>query len=311
MARPAQNMPENRIEGVFGRTKPDTTRRRIEQPATKNVFTDFYDLPSGYNTTKLTLIARDPNFVHAYWEIKPPTAGTLKKNIPESGENAATVIRVYDVTMKDFDGMNANHWFDVDVGPSAKSWYFPLWNDNVSYCAELGLRAPDGAFNSLARSNFVQTPRKTFSTRPETVWMEVKDDPRHASAYVVGSMRRVSNRTGPRRSVDRRASGRLRKFYLNDDDIRLYYSRLSPLLKDLISQRIEEEYYRAHGKIKDVSFLVSLSESRRFMIEDLISRGYFQRVFFGGAEEIKFVGSSESMPGGASDRIYKNREKTG
>ncbi|MCK5581778.1 MAG: DUF4912 domain-containing protein, partial [Candidatus Omnitrophica bacterium] len=137
------------------------------------VFVDSEELPESYHQTQLTLIVRDPYWLHAYWEITPDAIQNVAQEIGYEARQCAYVLRMYDVTLKDFDGTNANHWFDIEVGSEANSWYVNLWNDKVAYCGDIGLRAPDGRFFTLARSNAVQTQRANFSPRSEVIWMEV------------------------------------------------------------------------------------------------------------------------------------------
>ncbi|MFC1577234.1 DUF4912 domain-containing protein [Candidatus Omnitrophota bacterium] len=298
------------------RAAPPGKRRAeaVKRPATptpspeKKEFTDTYELPSAYGRTKLTLIARDPSWAHAYWEIAPSSIESLKGLIGEELSAAATVLRMYDVTYKDFNGSNANHWYDIEVGPFANNWYINFWSDNVVYCCELGMRAADGKFFPLVRSNFIHIPRKSFTHRPEVMWMEVKDDPKDSSAYVVGEIKRVSAGESLCKKFNDRSRGRARKFFLSEDDIRAYYAGISPLLMDIISERIVRECGRRYAKRRGVAYVVSLENASGLSIEQLMKRGYFKRVFLGASEELVFLGSSGNVAGGAGEYPGEERE---
>jgi len=137
-------------------------------------FTEDYALPPVYGKTYCTLIARDPYCIYAYWEIAPAALAELKKKIGRVFARSVYILRLYDVTLIDFDGTNANRTVDIEVGPQADNWYINMWCDNITCCGEIGLRTPMGKFYPLARSNFVTTPRAGTSGRSDVVWMEVK-----------------------------------------------------------------------------------------------------------------------------------------
>ncbi len=65
------------------------------------------------------------------------------------------MVRVYDVTDILFDGLNAHHFFDLEVQSCAGSYYFGIPKQGRNYLAEVGLRVGDGGWHVLARSNSV------------------------------------------------------------------------------------------------------------------------------------------------------------
>ena len=79
----------------------------------------------------------------------------LEINLRPKAVMSQLILRVYDMTHMDFNGSNANHTWDLDVGFSVKNWYIHVWQDNADYCAELGL-VSGGNFIPLMRSNIVR-----------------------------------------------------------------------------------------------------------------------------------------------------------
>lgn len=148
----------------------------------KAVYTEDFGLPASYGINSVTLMARDPFWIYAYWDIS-------KDILEKSSKKYPLVLRMYDVTLISFNGRNANHYFDIDVGYSTKNWHINLWCDNVSYVAELGTKNKKGGFSAIARSNTVTTPRSENSNRKDQIWMKVTDD--HKSDPFV-----LSNRPG-------------------------------------------------------------------------------------------------------------------
>ncbi|MFA6379347.1 MAG: DUF4912 domain-containing protein, partial [Candidatus Omnitrophota bacterium] len=131
----------------------------------KYVNVDDSSLPDLSDKTRLRLMARDPNWIHAYWQVAPAKIQEAQRDLGKSFDNARYVLRMHDVTCVDFNGRNANRTFDIEVSPTAQSWCVDSWQDNVSYCAQIGLSTHSGEFYSLAESNFVHTPRSNFSDR--------------------------------------------------------------------------------------------------------------------------------------------------
>ncbi len=126
------------------------------------------DLPTSYGDTKIVLLPRDPWWCFAYWEIGEQTKQEIKNLY---GENVKYVIRVYDVTnVINFDGKNANKYFDIEINPLANNWYINVAETNRSWCVDLGLITPDGKFIVVARSNIVMMPRYGVSPLTDEQW---------------------------------------------------------------------------------------------------------------------------------------------
>jgi hypothetical protein len=126
------------------------------------------DLPTSYGDTKIVLLPRDPWWCFAYWEIGEQTKQEIRSIY---GENVKYVIRVYDVTnVVNFDGKNANKYFDIEINPAANNWYINVGEPNRSWCVDLGLITPDGKFVVITRSNIVTMPRYGVSPLTDEQW---------------------------------------------------------------------------------------------------------------------------------------------
>lgn len=129
------------------------------------------ELPAFYNQDKIVLQARDPRWLHTYWEIKEQTLVGLKNKLGDDFYRAKRVLRVYDVTNIIFNGFNAHKFFDVCVNDFATSWYLDTSGSGCSWCVDLGLMLPDGRFITILRSNIVQTPLDGPSWVTDEEWM--------------------------------------------------------------------------------------------------------------------------------------------
>ena len=127
------------------------------------------ELPSHYGETKVVLLVRDPYWLYSYWEIAPQRLDQAKGELGRQGEGCKNILRVYDITGQQFNGTNANSFFDLEIN-GADNWYIKVGHPDRSYCVDLGLLTPGGTFYLLARSNQVTTPRDTPSELVAEEW---------------------------------------------------------------------------------------------------------------------------------------------
>ncbi|TLY45880.1 MAG: DUF4912 domain-containing protein [Nitrospirae bacterium] len=132
------------------------------------------ELPDRYGRTELVLMVVDPLLLFSYWEVTPESLRQAQHALGTEMEGARAVLRFYDISLIHFDGTNAHHTFDIDIGLEARNWYVHLWTAEKSYCAEMGFVARTGRFHSITRSNVEHTPRAGVSARDEERWMRVR-----------------------------------------------------------------------------------------------------------------------------------------
>jgi hypothetical protein len=133
----------------------------------------FDTLAHEYGSERMALMARDPHMAFSYWEL-PQTR--LEKEKAWFGWDSKLCVRVYDVTGVLFDGTNATAFFDQEVPDRIGNWYFDFGRPNHSFCADLGLLAPNGRFLTLIRSNSVTMPRDGVSDVLDEEWMLMDEE---------------------------------------------------------------------------------------------------------------------------------------
>src|SRR3990167_9030461 len=126
---------------------PNPSIKRNPPVGIRRVFFDQQDLSANYDVTKLTLIARDPFAIYAYWEISAQSANEIKKKIGSDFARSVYILRMHEMGRINFNGASANHSFDVEVG-QVNDRHVNVVKDRVSYYAEIGLRTPVGKFFS-------------------------------------------------------------------------------------------------------------------------------------------------------------------
>lgn len=107
-------------------------------------------IPQRYNETRVVLMARDPHWAYAYWDVEDAQAARVRR---DSGFEQL-VLRVQD--------LQPASSFDIPIQWSDCSWYIYLPSQDADYALELGYLAA-GRFRLLARSNQIRTPRESIS----------------------------------------------------------------------------------------------------------------------------------------------------
>ncbi|MDD5438760.1 MAG: DUF4912 domain-containing protein [Candidatus Omnitrophica bacterium] len=280
---------------------------RAERPA----FVENYQLPQNYNSTQVVLLPRDPHWVHAYWNVAANTIDEIRQAYGSGFDKSMFTLRLYDITAIDFNGQNANRVIDIPVGGDARNWYLNMWCDNVTYCADFGIRTHDADFVPIARSNIVATPRLGYSDRSDMIWMEVKDA-RVGRPFILLDREKLALLSRKRKLREGAQTPRYRRkrLELTEDDIRAYYSRLFPRLRRIMAARLRQGRYGIDRR-KWKFYLKS-----GLLLEDLLLSGLsydeaMRRIRLGASEEMaQKQGGSESVTsrGGASERESKRRQ---
>jgi len=128
-------------------------------------------LPRGYGDNRIVLMARDSYWMFAYWEIQQYRVDQAQSFLGDAWDSSSWILRVHDVTDIVFDGTNSHSFFDIEIAAAADNWYIEVPADDRSYLAEIGVRATNGRFFVLARSNAVETPRAGLSDVIDEAWM--------------------------------------------------------------------------------------------------------------------------------------------
>ena len=180
---------------------------------------DSTELPAIRAYSHCVLIPRDPHFIYAYWDYTPQDIDRARRTLGVKSEDSQLVLRVYDITHVDFDGSNANHTWDLDVGFAKKNWYVHVGQDNANYCAQLGISCGENRFFPLSLSNIARTPPKSASKRSDLIWQDIKVL-KESRPY--GFIQQLSKKkTGKGKQLKK-----TRIYYLTAEDIRAYYMDL-------------------------------------------------------------------------------------
>lgn len=123
-------------------------------------FEDLGELPAVYGTRRLFLIARDPQWLFAYWDL---THAQMSE-----GERAAHDGKLF-LQVYLSDGTRVQQ---IQISPWSHDWYLHA-SPRTRYYAEIGYYRHDGGFEVLARSGQTETPPDSISWRTDVRFVTI------------------------------------------------------------------------------------------------------------------------------------------
>jgi hypothetical protein len=111
------------------------------------------DLPGGYGESRIVLMARDPQWAYAYWDVPEDHKQALRD---QGGQQLA--LRLYDVTDLDLSQSRPHSVQQYGLEEMTRDWYLPIPVSDRDYRAEVGYTTATGTWLVLARSNAVRIP---------------------------------------------------------------------------------------------------------------------------------------------------------
>ncbi len=132
------------------------------------------EIPWSYGTTRITALARDPDWLYVYWEVTDEAIAEARARLGTGGADAWCCLRVYDTTGKVFDGTNANAYFDIAVDRAAREWFLHIGRPTSVHHVDIGMKSREGFFQHVARSGRAEAPRKSPSKDLTVEWMSVE-----------------------------------------------------------------------------------------------------------------------------------------
>ena len=143
------------------------------------------ELPLAYGQSRAVLVARDPWWLFAHWEVPPVRRVEVLRALGVEGEGTREVLRVYEVAA------DSSASWDVDLEPGAERADVHVDRPDRTYRVEVGLRTPAGRFVCLVTSNQASTPPAAPSRDTTVQWVAVGHDGRTEDSVAAWSGRRV------------------------------------------------------------------------------------------------------------------------
>ena len=125
------------------------------------------DLPERYNDHRLVVLARDPNWAYAYWDLNKARVQDLLSKIRQPSTHARWVLRVFSAELHPTG--QEGHYFDIDIDLKSGSYYLDLSRPGARFIVEIGVIDSTGMFRATAQSSPVILPsdHPSETTAPE------------------------------------------------------------------------------------------------------------------------------------------------
>ena len=133
------------------------------------------DLPSGYGKDRIVVMARDPYWLHCYWELTRQAIQRAEAALGQEWHGARPILRLLDVTSHDTSSTSESVLRDVDIHGGCSNWYLEVQHPPRSYRVDVGYLSKSGRFYVLARSNVVTTPRAGVSDVIDENWADLDE----------------------------------------------------------------------------------------------------------------------------------------
>ncbi|MEI6093158.1 MAG: DUF4912 domain-containing protein [bacterium] len=125
-----------------------------------------------YFMDRVVILPIDPRFAFMYWEVKEDT---LNHFFQMYGYDSKLTLRVYDVTNIEFDGYNANEWWDIEVYNRVGTWYLKHYKSDKNLIVDVGVVSADGNYHVISRSKAIYFPRDHMVAPGKILWMLVDE----------------------------------------------------------------------------------------------------------------------------------------
>jgi hypothetical protein len=128
--------------------------------------------PYSYDINRVVILPVDPTFAFLYWEVREDTLNSM---FQQFGYDSKLTVRVYDVTNVEFNGFNANEWWDIEIYNRIGTWYLKHFKGDRNLVVDVGVLSTDGNFHVIHRSKTIYFPRDTMVAPGKTFWMLVDE----------------------------------------------------------------------------------------------------------------------------------------
>lgn len=142
---------------------------------------------------RIIVLARDPFWLHAYWELSRSTLARAQAALGQEWHSAQPILRLMDVTSEDTTTGSERHVRDIPIHGGVNNWYIDVLSPPRSFRIDIGYLSRRGKFYVLARSNNVSTPKAGVADALDDNWNCVQQQfDRVQNPSTIGSSRQIS-----------------------------------------------------------------------------------------------------------------------
>jgi hypothetical protein len=124
---------------------------------------------------QIVVVARDPYWLHTYWELSRSTLARAQAALGQEWHTARPILRLMDVTSEDTTSASERHVRDIEIHGGVNNWFLDVQAPPRAYRVDIGYLARRGKFFVLARSNVVMTPKAGTSDIFDESWSNVQE----------------------------------------------------------------------------------------------------------------------------------------
>jgi hypothetical protein len=123
---------------------------------------------------RIIVLARDPYWLHAYWELSRMTLARAQAALGQEWHSARPILRVMDVTSEDTTTAAERQLRDIPIHGGVNNWYIDVLEPPRAFRIDIGYLSRRGKFYVLARSNIVSTPKAGVTGALDENWSDVQ-----------------------------------------------------------------------------------------------------------------------------------------
>ena len=119
-------------------------------------------------------MARDPFWLHAYWEVTPESIERAREQLGDEWDSHRWILRIQ--VFRPSEAPSGGDHFDVELNQEARNWYVRLPHPDCSYEGTIGVITEEGTFYPFARSGRVYAPPDSVSADLDEEWTTLPDE---------------------------------------------------------------------------------------------------------------------------------------
>jgi uncharacterized protein len=123
-------------------------------------YEDLGELPPKYGTGKLFLVARDPQWLYAYWDLTHDQLSQAQERAHDG--------KLFLELRKDGSRVQ-----QIQISAWSHDWYLHAPQAGAGYLAEIGYYRHDGGFETIARSSGAPTPPDSISWKTHAKFVTI------------------------------------------------------------------------------------------------------------------------------------------
>jgi len=173
--------------------EPAVAARRAAAVAAAAAVAIPHTLDHACQKDRIIVLARDPYWLHAYWELSRTTLARAQAALGQEWHSAQPILRVMDVTSEDTTTGTERQVRDIPIHGGVNNWYIDVMDPPRAFRVDIGYLSRRGKFYVLARSNIVSTPKAGVADALDENWNNVQQQfERVQNPSTIGCNRAIS-----------------------------------------------------------------------------------------------------------------------